>query len=91
MKPKPAAKPIAKVDPPKAKAPAKPAPKQPVEESKEPAARELTNEERAKIEKEMEVMMREFRTIPFLKLDNYLNASALNGKYVLLFDKTHKC
>lgn len=30
----------------------------------------------------------DFRTIPFVKLDSYINAAALNGKYVLIFDKT---
>lgn len=34
--------------------------------------------------------MEEFRTIPLNKLDSYLNAAALNGKYVLLIDKTGK-
>lgn len=33
-------------------------------------------------------MMEEFRTIPYTKLDSYLNASALNGKYIIIFDKT---
>ena len=41
-------------------------------------------------EKDLASLMEEFRAIPLNKLDSYLNAAALNGKYVLLFDKTGK-
>jgi hypothetical protein len=62
----------------------------PIEETKEiPKFEEKPKPELPKIsEKELATLMEEFRIIPYTKLDIYLQASALNGKYVLIFDKT---
>lgn len=68
----------------------------PVVEKKEEIKEEVVPEVKEVVyahvfEKEIEKMYENFRTIDFLKLDTYLNAAALNGKYVLIFDKTDSC
>ena len=80
------------------KAPAKTGTKAPAKKTEakteKPAPVEETKEVEPKVElpkiseKDMANLMEEFRTIPYTKLDSYLNASALNGKYVIIFDKT---
>jgi hypothetical protein len=40
------------------------------------------------VEKVIKDMLEEFRTIPLNKMAMQLEAAALSGKYVLIFDKT---
>lgn len=63
-----------------------------IEETKQEVVKDFPpKKEYPKIpDKQIETLMDDFRTIVFLKLDNYLNAAALSQKYCILFDETGK-